>query len=107
RGIPRCAFAAARESASGSEPGDRPELPHQDETNKTAPLGRDRAAPSSLASTANRMATTESPFLKTINDFCNKICHKLPLARLTRSTCRPGGELTRELQARFAWQFSG
>ena len=34
-------------------------------------------------------------------------CHKLPLARLTRSTCRPGGELTRELQARFAWQFSG
>src|SRR5262249_45018800 len=78
RGIPRCAFAAARESASGSEPGDRPELPHQDETNKTAPLGRDRAAPSSLASTANRMTTTESPFLKTINDFCNKICHKLP-----------------------------
>jgi hypothetical protein len=36
----------------------------------------DRAAPSSLASTANRMTTTESPFLKTINDFCNKICHK-------------------------------
>src|SRR5262249_54501316 len=35
------------------------------------------------------------------------MCQKLPLARLTRSTCRPGGELTRELQAQFAWQFSG
>src|SRR5215831_15696443 len=76
RGPTRNAPTISREPQQSCEPGDRPELPHQDETNKTALLGRDRAAPSSLASTANRMTTTESPFLKTINDFCNKICQK-------------------------------
>jgi hypothetical protein len=75
RGLARNAPTISREPQQSCEPGDRPELLHQDKTNKTAPLGRDRAAPSSLASIANRMTTTESPFLKTINDFCNKICH--------------------------------
>jgi hypothetical protein len=41
--------------------------------NKTAALGRDSAAPSSPASAANRMTTTESLFAEGINDFCNKI----------------------------------
>jgi hypothetical protein len=35
-------------------------------------------APSSPASTANRMTATESLLPEIINDFFNKICHKLP-----------------------------
>jgi len=44
--------------------------------NKTAAVDRDRAAPSSLASTANHTTVTESLFGETINDFCNKICQQ-------------------------------
>jgi len=44
--------------------------------NRTAALDRDRAAPSSPASTANRMTATESLLPEIINDFFNKICHK-------------------------------
>src|SRR6266511_4500224 len=72
-----------REPQQSCEPGDRAELPHQAETNKAVALGRDGAAPSSLASTANRMTATESLFFGTINDFRNKIG--------TKRTCR--GEL--------------
>jgi hypothetical protein len=42
--------------------------------NRTAALDRDRAAPSSPASTANRMTATESLLPEIINDFFNKIC---------------------------------
>jgi hypothetical protein len=45
--------------------------------NRTAALDRDRSAPSSPASTANRMTATESLFPEGINDFCNKIINKL------------------------------
>src|SRR4051812_19873086 len=41
--------------------------------NRTAALDRDRAAPSSPASTANRMTATESLLPEIINDFFNKI----------------------------------
>src|ERR1700750_2786056 len=100
----RKAPTISRERQKSSEPGDRPDLPHQDETNKAAPLGRDRAVPSSLASIANRMTTTESPFLKSINDFCNKIGTKLtyrtvdPFVRLRGKTDMP--KMTRTGDAR-------
>src|SRR3954453_18213046 len=65
-----------REPQRSCEPSDRREQPRQEKMNKTAALGRDSAAPSSPASAANRMTTTESLFAKGINDFCNKICQE-------------------------------
>lgn len=43
-------------------------------------LASETAAPSSLASTANRLTATQSAFPETINDFCNEIGTKLPFA---------------------------
>jgi hypothetical protein len=57
--------------------------------NRTAALDRDRSAPSSPASTANRMTATESLFPEGINDFCNKICQ-------LRKLNRPEGEADQE-----------
>src|SRR3954452_14984308 len=48
--------------------------------NRTPALDRDRAAPSSPASTANRMTATESLLPEIINDFFNKIGTFLPSA---------------------------
>src|SRR5258707_1862189 len=49
---------------------------HRRSTSKKIALCPPSAAPSSPASAANRITATESPFGQTINDFCNKICHK-------------------------------
>src|SRR5215467_11026738 len=56
-------------------PDDRPTPPPRDEMNRKTAPGRDAAAPSSPDSAANRIRATESLFARTINDFCNKICH--------------------------------
>src|SRR4051812_31004205 len=56
--------------------------------NRTAALDRDRAAPSSPASTANRMTATESLLPEIINDFFNKICHERTHAPHVRSPWR-------------------
>jgi hypothetical protein len=66
-------LVTGREPQRSCEPSDRREQPLQEKMNKTAALGRDSAAPSSPASAANRMTTTESLFAEGINDFCNKI----------------------------------
>src|SRR5262245_57099007 len=63
-----------REPRLSCEPSDRREQPLQDKMNKTAASGRNSAAPSSPASAANRIRTTESLFAEAINEFCNKIC---------------------------------
>src|SRR6478672_950717 len=60
--------------------------------NRTAALDRDRAAPSSPASTANRMTATESLLPEIINDFFNKIGTELPCRR--RDQCSEGGGRT-------------
>src|SRR5262245_15099284 len=69
-----------REPQQSREPGDPAELPYQDEMNKTAAVDRDRAAPSWLASTANRIRASESFRDKTRKDFCNKIGTNRPSA---------------------------
>jgi hypothetical protein len=49
--------------------------------NKKAAFDRDRAAPSSPASAANRIRATESLLGKRSKDFCNKICHEQTIRR--------------------------
>src|SRR5207342_3499206 len=80
-----------REPQQSREPGDRAGLLHQDKMNRTAALDRDRAAPSSPASTANRMTATESLLPEIINDFFNKIGTKLPIQNV-RSPVANGGK---------------
>src|SRR6185503_5625201 len=81
-----------REPQQSREPGDRAGLLHQDKMNRTAALDRDRAAPSSPASTANRMTATESLLPEIINDFFNKIG--------TKRTCRYARQNERGASAR-------
>src|ERR1700730_14793378 len=69
----RHAPTRGRERPQSLEPSDLVEPHPRGRMNKKAAFDRDRAAPSSPASAANRIRATESLLAKRSKDFCNKI----------------------------------
>src|SRR4029077_19103780 len=61
--------------------GDRPVSPRRAETRRKAAPDRASAAPSSLASAANRVRATESPFAKAINGLLQQNRHFADITR--------------------------
>src|SRR5215475_6555366 len=80
---PRSDRARRRSRAQG----DRLVSPRRAETRRKAAPARASAAPSSLASAANRVRATESPFAKAINGLLQQNLHETDVLCVPTNVC--------------------